>query len=929
MKKKVIFMLISFFFLILPFSFKSYALNEYMADKNETVYSDYNANDITQTDDGYIWIARYSGLVKYNGTDFNSYPYAPNDKSINLTNVMCLLSVNNDLYIGTSSSLVLYQNGEFKIIINDISINFIANIDGKIYVASNDGVFLLNDNGYDVISSKVIISIVGNSENIFYVGYDNKVYDSDFNLFYSKYPIKSAAYINQILYLGAINGNVIEVFEEIKEYSLTLKPINHFAYYNDKLFVAADDGLYRYENSKYEKIEGLKVNSAIERIKFDYQGNLWCASSSKGISKISKNSFVDVFFKYDIPKDNVNAIHIHNDLMYIGCENGLIILDEKNKEIVNNSLSDALSGVRIRDIETYKNKLYIACHDNENYSLVEYDGNQINNYNNVNIAYSVENTLFKQIRCLDVFNDCLYIGTNGGISVFNGNTFSVLNLNKMVLSLYSDDLNLYACVKALGVLKFEKNSLHYEVIEGSTGKTPLKCITINDELFYSVGNELFYYNNSNSIKLMLPTYESLVSLINHNNTLFIGSENDLFKINSFDETTGEVKYEVYGSSNGLNSKITSNGNGYYDNEKGIGYFPTDLGVFELSFSSLQNNRVAPLIALDEIRVANKLVSKSDSIRISSDSSSINVTFSILNFNNDERFNIYYKLDGFDKEYNVSSYQTLKSISYTNLKGGKYKLNIYATDVNGNVTQNSINLNIVKEYGFFERTGVIVGIAFLGVCFLGGVLWLLIRRKLNIEIKRQNEYKAITVEAIEALASTIDAKDKYTNGHSLRVGAYSRIIASELGVTGDALENVYYIALLHDVGKIGIPLEILNKPDKLTNEEFEIMKNHTILGAKIIGSITTIPNIVDGIKYHHERYNGKGYPEGLSGENIPFIARLICCADAYDAMSSDRIYRKALDKQRIIQEFENQLGKQFDPQIARVCIRLIKEDRLKY
>ena len=229
MKKKVIFMLISFFFLILPFSFKSYALNEYMADKNETVYSDYNANDITQTDDGYIWIARYSGLVKYNGTDFNSYPYAPNDKSINLTNVMCLLSVNNDLYIGTSSSLVLYQNGEFKIIINDISINFIANIDGKIYVASNDGVFLLNDNGYDVISSKVIISIVGNSENIFYVGYDNKVYDSDFNLFYSKYPIKSAAYINQILYLGAINGNVIEVFEDIKEYSLTLKPINHFA----------------------------------------------------------------------------------------------------------------------------------------------------------------------------------------------------------------------------------------------------------------------------------------------------------------------------------------------------------------------------------------------------------------------------------------------------------------------------------------------------------------------------------------------------------------------------------------------------------------------------------------------------------------------------------------------------------------------------
>ena len=144
-----------------------------------------------------------------------------------------------------------------------------------------------------------------------------------------------------------------------------------------------------------------------------------------------------------------------------------------------------------------------------------------------------------------------------------------------------------------------------------------------------------------------------------------------------------------------------------------------------------------------------------------------------------------------------------------------------------------------------------------------------------------------------------------------------------------IENIYYIALLHDIGKIAIPENILNKPGRLTDEEFEIMKSHTTAGAKILEGISTIPDIVAGAKYHHEKYGGGGYPTGIKGEEIPFIARIICCADCYDAMATKRVYKEPYTKEKIISEFERCKEIQFDPHIADIVIKLIKEDRLRY
>lgn len=199
------------------------------------------------------------------------------------------------------------------------------------------------------------------------------------------------------------------------------------------------------------------------------------------------------------------------------------------------------------------------------------------------------------------------------------------------------------------------------------------------------------------------------------------------------------------------------------------------------------------------------------------------------------------------------------------------------------------------------------------------------RQNELEFYKASEKKeaAMFAETAEALANAIDAKDKYTHGHSTRVAALSRQIAKKAGMTGRDCDQVYFAALLHDIGKIGIRDDIINKEGKLTDEEFEQVKLHPILGYQILSSIKQSPSLSIGAHYHHERYDGKGYPDGLRGEEIPEIARIIAVADAYDAMSSSRSYRALLPQETIKEELTRGTGKQFDPKYAEIMLRMME------
>ncbi|MBQ9345987.1 MAG: HD-GYP domain-containing protein, partial [Oscillibacter sp.] len=186
-------------------------------------------------------------------------------------------------------------------------------------------------------------------------------------------------------------------------------------------------------------------------------------------------------------------------------------------------------------------------------------------------------------------------------------------------------------------------------------------------------------------------------------------------------------------------------------------------------------------------------------------------------------------------------------------------------------------------------------------------------------------KRLTRQIIFALAGAVDAKDAYTNGHSGRVAEYSREIARRMGKDPADIEDIYYAAMLHDVGKIGIPKEIITKNSSLTEEEFAVIREHTVKGEKILKTISELPRLSIGARWHHERYDGSGYPDGLSGRDIPEIARIICVADCYDAMSSNRSYRSALSQRIVRAEIQNGRGTQFDPTFADIMLDMIDED----
>ena len=213
--------------------------------------------------------------------------------------------------------------------------------------------------------------------------------------------------------------------------------------------------------------------------------------------------------------------------------------------------------------------------------------------------------------------------------------------------------------------------------------------------------------------------------------------------------------------------------------------------------------------------------------------------------------------------------------------------------------------------------------------------------INEELRRENEklteelkalkeqkrlYERASLEMCWALAATVDAKDPYTNGHSERVADYTRMIAGKLGMSAAEQKSLYYTALLHDIGKIAIPNTILNKPTKLTDEEYDRIRNHTVFGDQILGRVIAMPTLSVAARSHHERYDGKGYPDGLQGEEIPLAARIVAVADCYDAMTSVRSYSGVRPQADVRAEIEKGAGTQFDPQVAEKMLEIIDEDR---
>lgn len=180
------------------------------------------------------------------------------------------------------------------------------------------------------------------------------------------------------------------------------------------------------------------------------------------------------------------------------------------------------------------------------------------------------------------------------------------------------------------------------------------------------------------------------------------------------------------------------------------------------------------------------------------------------------------------------------------------------------------------------------------------------------------------ETVFAFAEAMGARDGYTMGHSEKVAEYSRLIAEKMGLEAKVIDLAYLCGMVHDVGKLSIPEDVLNKKGPLSTEEYKVVKGHCRMGAEILSHISWLEEMVPGIESHHEKYNGSGYPSGLKGEQIPLLGRILAVADAFDAMTSDRSYRKAYTVEKAVEELRKNAGSQFDPEVVEIFIEMIKE-----
>ena len=258
-----------------------------------------------------------------------------------------------------------------------------------------------------------------------------------------------------------------------------------------------------------------------------------------------------------------------------------------------------------------------------------------------------------------------------------------------------------------------------------------------------------------------------------------------------------------------------------------------------------------------------------------------------------------------------------------LKDGRY-----AAACTGGDNSEPITMRIIKEKSMYELTWFRIACAGMVLLFLMLIVMAYNRAKTRKFIKKEKEQKQLIREIVEAFAKVIDMKDNYTNGHSSRVAEYTVMLARELGYDEEEVDKFYNIALMHDIGKVGVPPEVLNKPGKLTDEEFKTIKSHAALGYDTLKGISIMPELAIGAGFHHERPDGRGYPKGLKGDEIPRVAQIIAVADTFEAMYSNRPYRKRMNFEKAVSIIKEVRGTQLQSDVVDAFLRLVDKGKLR-
>lgn len=944
-------------------------------DYVQTVYSSNNglpcgeANDIAQTSDGLLWIGAYNGLYRYNGREFRRQDLD------SVFNVNCLyVDEEGRLWIGSN------DNG-LSILIDEKVVSVVDEADGlpansvRSIVESSDGYYYIGTSGsMQVLTlnsglkkfntlweiSECEKSAADDKGHVAAVTSDGRLFlmergriVSALNRMTEGEIYKSCAFAPDGRLLASTSADHIDVFEvgnggfEPVETRTTqsLKSINDMYFMEGgDFFIIADNGIaYVDDADRYHLINTNAFNNSIDNMLVDYQGNLWFTSSRLGLFRMAPSSFKDVYTAAGLSSRVVNAVTRWRDSYYFGTDKGLDAVNNACRYPLYNAITERLRGSRIRCLLTDSRENMWVCTYGGGLLEFEKDGTAH--------TYSEEEGCFPRTRVVIELSDgTIAVGGNGGVCFIRDH--QVIRTvtehdglpNTVILSLMETaDGAVLAGTNGGGIAVLENQAITRVLKPVQNDEDGLKSgvvlRTVLDEptgkVYIVASNGLCVMDTDYSIHALknFPYYNNYTLWAREDGKLFVMSSSGIYVVDREDVLNDAegMRYELLDAKRGLNGALTANAFSYYDGANAL-FLPCDKGVYIIDTEDYTAQVSRYRMWVPTIRLDGELstVETGGPIEVEHDVSRIELYPEILNYSIQEP-SVGYMLEGFDSQWTIMSQSNLGMIVYTNLPSGDYTLRLAVFDNNQTDILEERDFILRKERAIYNSRGFVIYLMLVPMLAVMWITWFIQWRQTKRAMEIQEHQLEIARrqaqmgnETVMAIARAVDAKDGRTSQHSKRVSIYSVQIARELGFSEKECENLRRAALLHDIGKIGIPDRILNKPDRLTDEEYAIMKSHVTRGAAILKEFTLIENVIDGTLYHHERYDGRGYPAGLKGEEIPVYGRIIGVADAFDAMTANRVYRRQMDFGYVLNEMRKGRGTQFDPQFVDILLKLIDD-----
>ena len=934
-------------------------------DYVKTVFSSNNglpcgeANDIAQTNDGVLWIGTYAGLYRYNGREFR---WIDNYESVK--NVNCLyVDEEGRLWIGTN------DNG-LSIVIREKVVNVIDMSSGlpsnsvRCITRASDGYYYIGTTGsLQILMMNNGLKAAGTLEEVNYA--DSITADerghvaaiaSDGRLFLLKNgEIKTSLQLDNgqdlfnccafapdgTLMVGTSTNHIYQydvTNDEFRQIGVRtcedVTSINNINFIDDgTLFLSTDSGVSYIDSTGYHRLNTNDFNNSIDNMLYDYQGNLWFTSSRLGLLRLAKSPFKDIYGAIGMDRRVVNAIVFWQENYYIGTDKGLDVVDKACHAQIENALTEELTGKRIRCMYVDGNDHLWVCTYGS--GLREYSPN------GESWSYNAENGSFgNRARIVTGLSDGTILAAGDtGISYISDHKVerTIRNedglINSMILTITErSDGTILAGTDGDGIAVLKDGKVERMITRDDGLSSGVILRTIKDPksegVFIVTSNSLCYLEPAGTVRILdkFPYFNNYDIWVKDEDTFFVMSSAGIYVVER-DELVegGELAWELLDARRGLGTSLTANSWNYYNGNNEL-FLPCDTGVYQIDVEKYNSDVRSYRMQLASVKLDGVLqpIDRTGAITIGQGVSRIELDPEVLNYTIQEP-NVGYFLEGFDTQWTIVPQNSLNNIIYGNVPSGTYTFHLAIIDSAGEKVLEERKFEVVKEGKFYEQPGFSMYMLIILSLFLIWFTWLVVQRQLNkqqIKINMANQ-------TVMAIANAVDAKDVRTHQHSTRVAEYSALLAKEMNCfkwwrRNKEIENLRKAAQMHDIGKIGVPDSVLNKVGRLTDEEYVKMKSHVLGGAEILKDFTLVEHVVDGTRYHHERYDGRGYPDGLKGEEIPLYGRIIGVADAFDAMTSNRVYRNCMDTDYVVKEIQNGRGTQFDPDVVDAFMRLIEK-----